>query len=338
MNRPRCGVPDHVNDLGEFVTVGKKWPSSNVTYSHTNFSPDLTEAEIRTSIAGALDRWAAVARLNFTETTTGDIRVGFFAGDHGDGTPFDGNGTAAGNVLAHCFYPPPNGGDIAGDCHFDEAEAWSTNLPPTGVDLPTVALHELGHGLGLDHSAVDNSVMFAFYGGARRELTDDDVAGIQSIYGGRFPDWQQLDANPATSAITAANNELYQLHDTGSIWRYTGTPMTGWQQLDANPATKAITAANNELYQLHDTGSIWRYTGTPMTGWQQLDANPATMTITAADSLYQLHNSGSIWRYTGTPMTGWQQLDANPATSAIAATGGRLYQLHKDGRIWRYTA
>lgn len=78
-----------------------------------------------------------------------------------------------------------SGGGLAGDCHFDEGESWSVNRPATGTDLATVALHELGHGLGLDHSDVTTAVMYAYYEGERRELTDDDISGIQSIYGVR---------------------------------------------------------------------------------------------------------------------------------------------------------
>ncbi|MBA2677897.1 MAG: hypothetical protein H0U76_05820, partial [Ktedonobacteraceae bacterium] len=51
---------------------------------------------------------------------------------------------------------------------------------------------------------------------------------------------------------------LYQLRNDGSIWEYTGTPMTGWQQLDNNAAVTAITAGPNTLYQLHNDGSIWQ--------------------------------------------------------------------------------
>jgi hypothetical protein len=50
-----------------------------------------------------------------------------------------------------------------------------------------------------------------------------------------------LDENPATIAIvTNGRGELYQLHNSGKIWKYTGTPVTGWQMLDENPATIAI--------------------------------------------------------------------------------------------------
>lgn len=49
-------------------------------------------------------------------------------------------------------------------------------------DLETVLLHELGHALGLDHSATTHSVMYAGYLGVRRALTLDDVYGITILY------------------------------------------------------------------------------------------------------------------------------------------------------------
>jgi hypothetical protein len=149
--------------------------------------------------------------------------------------------------------------------------------------------------------------------------------------------WQMLDNNPRARAIAASGNLLYQLHGDGTIWLYTGTPLTGWQMLDNNPRARAIAASGRKLYQLHDDGTIWIYTGPPLTGWQMLDNNPRAIAIAAGDSLYQLHNDGTIWLYTGTPLTGWQMLDNNPATTEIKASGGNLYQKHGDGTIWVYT-
>lgn len=93
-------------------------------------------------------------------------------------------------MLAHAFFPPPNGsGTIAGDIHFDDAEAWTlADRPvPSGqpIDLVTVAAHEIGHALGLDHSNVTCALMNPFYTGSHRYLSQDDIDGIQSIYGNR---------------------------------------------------------------------------------------------------------------------------------------------------------
>jgi hypothetical protein len=46
-----------------------------------------------------------------------------------------------------------------------------------------VALHEIGHLLGLAHSQDQNAIMYAYYGEDRNDLRADDIAGIQSLYG-----------------------------------------------------------------------------------------------------------------------------------------------------------
>jgi peptidoglycan hydrolase-like protein with peptidoglycan-binding domain len=186
---PRCGNPDNPNrhfqltaapGLAEFVAQGNRWNKSNVTYSFSNFTGDLTQQTIIANIRRAFQAWSAVCFLTFTEVSgSSDMEIRFVTGDHGDGSPFDG----AGNVLAHGFFPPPNGGAIAGDLHFDDAETWTTNNPPTGIDFLSVAIHEIGHTLGLNHSADANAIMFAFYSGIKQNLATDDINGIRSIYG-----------------------------------------------------------------------------------------------------------------------------------------------------------
>ena len=103
--------------------------------------------------------------------------------------------------------------------------------------------------------------------------------------------------------------------------------------LDNNPRATAIAAAGRQLFQLHNDGTLWRYTGAPCTGsacpgWQMLDDNPQTAAAAAGDPFYQLHNDGTIWRYTGVPCTGascpgWWLLDNNPGTKAITGSPTR---------------
>jgi len=69
----------------------------------------------------------------------------------------------------------------------DEADvAWNTNNRINWVgdfDVRTVLLHELGHVLGLGHSDVTDAVMYASYQGLRHSLHQDDICGIQELYG-----------------------------------------------------------------------------------------------------------------------------------------------------------
>lgn len=75
--------------------------------------------------------------------------------------------------------------DLAGDVHFDDAEVFTVRSPK-GRDLMWVAVHELGHSIGLDHSELKGAVMYPWYqstDGKDFDLSPDDVNGAQSLYG-----------------------------------------------------------------------------------------------------------------------------------------------------------
>ena len=179
MSTSRCGVPD----VFDFTIDGRRWNKRNLTYALVEDSRQAARAEILQLLRNAFSQWAAAANLQFAESDdpdTADIIVRFSIREHGDGVPFDGPG----GTLAHAFFPPPNGGALAGDAHFDDEETWSTATPaPAGqTDLATVILHEIGHSLGLGHSSVQEAVMFPFYAGQRRQLHPDDIQGVQALY------------------------------------------------------------------------------------------------------------------------------------------------------------
>lgn len=74
------------------------------------------------------------------------------------------------------------------DMVFHIARQWHAAAGPTAPtqhDLFSVALHEFGHCLGLDHSSVEGAVMSATLpvGRERRVLSSDDISGRQKIYG-----------------------------------------------------------------------------------------------------------------------------------------------------------
>lgn len=46
----------------------------------------------------------------------------------------------------------------------------------------------MGHALGLDHSNVEDAVMYASYKSEFKGLHEDDLKGIQSLYGSRVKD------------------------------------------------------------------------------------------------------------------------------------------------------
>lgn len=201
IQRPRCGVADIVNGTStmnsgksskssplhvvahySYFPGSPRWPygQNELTYS---FAPEnQLDDTVKSVFRRAFDRWSAVTTLTFLQTDSNgraDIRIGFYNGDHGDGEPFDG----VLGTLAHAFSP------TSGRLHLDGAENWVINgedlKSVSAVDLESVVVHEIGHLLGLGHSSVEDAVMFpSIPSGERKvQLADDDVEGIQSLYG-----------------------------------------------------------------------------------------------------------------------------------------------------------
>ncbi|KAM6172263.1 stromelysin-1-like [Erethizon dorsatum] len=178
IHRPRCGVPD----VGQFRTFPgmPKWRKNHLTYRIVSYTQDLPRDEVDSAIEKALKVWEEVTPLTFSRIHEGeaDIMISFGVREHGDFIPFDGPG----NVLAHAYAPGPG---INGDAHFDDDELWTKDT--TGTNLFLVAAHELGHSLGLFHSANSKALMYPLYNTftdlTRFRLSQDDVDGIQFLYG-----------------------------------------------------------------------------------------------------------------------------------------------------------
>jgi hypothetical protein len=156
--------------------------------------PGYTAADYAADISAALDVWAAPSLFtNLGEVADGGVNAAATqaSGGHLGDIRVAAWEIGASGVLAHAYQPAIEGmftgGTIGGDMHFDVDRSWADDPTDTTADADfdffTIALHELGHSLGLDHSTDPSSVMYMYYSGARRTLTADDIAGIQAIYG-----------------------------------------------------------------------------------------------------------------------------------------------------------
>ncbi|KAK4426169.1 Metalloendoproteinase 2-MMP [Sesamum alatum] len=199
MVTPRCGNPDIVNGTNTMLPRPNKRqnPSSSPTSIHTvshysffsgnprwppskthltyGFSPNTPAAAINPVIR-AFAKWDSATHFTFSRAQNNqrpDLVIGFHRRDHGDGAPFDGPG----GTLAHAFAP------TNGRFHYDADETWSVAPVANAFHLETVALHEIGHLLGLGHSSVEGAIMYArIPAGATKNLHADDIQGIRALY------------------------------------------------------------------------------------------------------------------------------------------------------------
>jgi hypothetical protein len=181
------GCPGPIAEAGpvaDYVLAGAQWSSDATGAVALHFWFDTMTAKldagvVRDQVNKAFQEWAQYTNVAITEGEQAGaaraIDILFATGAHGDAYPFTSAAT-----LAHAFYPvPENPEPVAGDIHFNDVEAWNA---AGGIDLFSVALHEAGHALGLAHSSDPNAVMYPYYKVATG-LTEDDIAGIQALYG-----------------------------------------------------------------------------------------------------------------------------------------------------------
>ncbi|XP_072262877.1 matrix metalloproteinase-21-like [Pyxicephalus adspersus] len=167
------------------------------------YSVWLTIDQQRSILMRAFRIWSEVVPLDFEEDLTSpahliDIKLGFGTRRHlGCSQLFDGMG----REFAHAWQ--------LGDIHFDDDEHFVPPNSEQGISLLKVAVHEIGHVLGLSHMNEVKSVMQPNYipANSKMELDTVDRRAIQKIYGrcsGRFNtvfDWVHQDRNAPGSWV-----------------------------------------------------------------------------------------------------------------------------------------
>ncbi len=175
LNGVRWEVDPVVHQAGATVT----WSMATANYlaDYIQFDGFISDAQFLSVIRAAFDAWEQVTNIDFVEVSDSsnvDIRLGYGDIDGSSGTLgvayYSWNGS---NELTQSFI------------EFDSAENWNLNIGGggPGISAYIVALHEIGHAIGIGHSDDGGAVMAAFLNNSLTGLTQDDIDAAQAIYG-----------------------------------------------------------------------------------------------------------------------------------------------------------
>jgi hypothetical protein len=166
------------------ATINQRWANPHITVSFmpigTRIGPNKCDFVPQlTVVTCAFDAWAAVTPLTFRFVPDDGLPYGFPGVAQGSPRFGDirvgGFPWPVGMSLAQTIGPSPNttrGGDII----------LNTSSPFNYL----VLLHEIGHALGLGHSANKEDIMYPTIGHAKG-LSAGDIAAIQQLYGASKP-------------------------------------------------------------------------------------------------------------------------------------------------------
>jgi hypothetical protein len=208
---------------------GKSWPSgSNVVLQLSLPNSALPLLDGNTSrnaaVAPALDMWnAQIGRMQFGRVMNSTAPSA--SGDRVNSVVFSSTvfGQAFGTgTLAVTYYHMQGSSLLEADVLFNTAQTFDSYRGPLRFgsngyaigDLQRVMLHELGHAIGLNHSASSDAIMNAMTSD-RDTLSGDDIAGAQAMYGAPAP-------TPPPAPVLPANRAKGQFNTDGHadfVWQ-----------------------------------------------------------------------------------------------------------------------
>lgn len=164
--------------------------------------PGISNGSDFAAVQASFQTWQDIPAANIQFTYKGTAPAGTVGLDGINLVTFTDTTAPLGtSVIAATFsFFKTENGDLLfdeSDIAFNPALAFSTSAETNKFDIQSVITHEIGHFLGLDHSALISSVMVPFGVPSQldqRTLAYDDIAGVMEIY-------PNLSAMPPTGQI-----------------------------------------------------------------------------------------------------------------------------------------
>lgn len=176
------------------------------------FTLDSTlPSNYNSAIFSALETWSSVANITFQQVGYGHLQ--FYSADFSD-SPFP-------DTPALMYNTPQLTGEITqGVIGFNINNAWGVPSTVGSQDLYSIALFNVGLSLGLKKSDVSGSIMnLSYLDSPSSGLHDDDIAGIQYLYGSQAGSVFALDdSTPTVSPVPEPSSWAMMILGLMVLW------------------------------------------------------------------------------------------------------------------------
>jgi hypothetical protein len=222
-----------------FMQIGWIWPDSSIPVPiqiNAN-TGDIAGTGERQPVIDAITTWSTVSgsKFNFQSTNSSCAPI---VRDNINCVVWQ-SGPGPGNAIGQTFLWASGSTTLVlveADIVFFEQNAngsiqWSTSPSGNQIDVESVALHEFGHALGLDHSSAGTVMAPSILMGTTvRTLHSDDINGIRALYPAAQATNAYVASNGSATGACTPNDKCStvarganQVGDNGTVWITAGT-------------------------------------------------------------------------------------------------------------------
>lgn len=205
----------------ELASMGAaRWGIPVVSYFIQTYPAGLgmSKGDVDAVFAQAFASWEAVCGLKF-KVASGPNDANILIGTgRGRRAGFDGPM----GILAFCYLP--SGDNFAGQLNMllDLDEAWTDDPAKNGILMLNTVAHELGHGLGLDHTNVQRQLMNPVYSAAIATPQSHDRQEVVDRYGP--PVAAPVTPQPIPPTTGGRFVDILLKDESGTVWSGKLTP------------------------------------------------------------------------------------------------------------------